>query len=85
MLGPVDAVLIGVRQGISIFSNISRSGTPVATGMFTCIEREQPEVFFAIRTCNSRDATIDAFLAQDTREAAEDLRLIRIESYAIGE
>jgi undecaprenyl-diphosphatase len=40
-LGPIDAILIGVRQGFSIFSSISRSGATVATGMFTGVEREQ--------------------------------------------
>lgn len=40
-LGPVDALLIGVGQGISIFSSISRSGATVTTGMFMGLEREQ--------------------------------------------
>ena len=40
-LGPVDAVLIGVGQGISIFSSISRSDATLATGMFNGVEGEQ--------------------------------------------
>ena len=55
-LGPVDAILIGVGQGISIFSSISRSGVTVATGMFRGVEREQlvRYSFFTIHTCNSQ-------------------------------
>ncbi len=84
-LGQVDAILIGVGQGFSIFSSISRSGATVATGMFTGVEREQlvrysfllsiPAILGAV--------TIDALLAQDPR-GAEDIHFIGIESYAIG-
>ncbi|MFL6513212.1 MAG: undecaprenyl-diphosphate phosphatase [Nitrososphaera sp.] len=40
-LGSIDAVLIGIGQGISIFSSISRSCTTIAAGMFVGTEREQ--------------------------------------------
>ena len=84
---PVDAVLIGIGQGISIFSSISRSGATIATGMFTGVEREQivrfsflasiPEIIGA--------TTIDALLFLDQREAgAEDIHSIGIECYVIG-
>jgi undecaprenyl-diphosphatase len=75
-LGPVDAVLIGVGQGISIFSSISRSGATITTGMFTGVEREQLVILGA--------ATIDAVLTQDTTEAVGDLYFIGIESYVMG-
>ena len=65
-LGSIDAVLIGIGQGISIFSSISRSGTTIAAGMFVGIEREQlvrysfllsiPAILGAV--------TIDALLTQ---------------------
>lgn len=85
-LGPIDAVLIGVGQGISIFSSISRSGATVATGMFSGVEREQLVRYSFLLSIPAilGAATIDAVLAQDTREAAEDIHLIGIESYAIG-
>lgn len=84
-LGPVDAVLIGVGQGASIFSSISRSGATVATGMFTGIEREQlvRHSFLLSIPAILGAATIDALLAQDLR-GAEDIHFIGIESYAIG-
>jgi undecaprenyl-diphosphatase len=84
-LGPVDAILIGVRQGFSIFSSISRSGATVATGMFTGVEKEQlvrySFLLFIARILGA--VTIDALLAQDPR-GAEDIHFIGIESYAIG-
>ena len=40
-LGKVDAVLIGVGQGLSIFSSISRSGATISIGMFRRIERSE--------------------------------------------
>jgi undecaprenyl-diphosphatase len=85
-LGPVDALLIGVGQGISIFSSISRSGATVATGMFAGVEREQLVRYSFLLSIPAilGAATIDAVLAQDISEAAEDIRLIGIESYVIG-
>jgi undecaprenyl-diphosphatase len=40
-LGKIDAVLIGVGQGLSIFSSISRSGATISIGMFRHIERSE--------------------------------------------
>lgn len=40
-IGKVDAVLIGIGQGISIFSSISRSGATISIGMFRHIERSE--------------------------------------------
>ena len=40
-IGKVDAVLIGIGQGLSIFSSISRSGTTISIGMFRHIERSE--------------------------------------------
>jgi undecaprenyl-diphosphatase len=85
-LGPVDAVLIGVGQGISIFSSISRSGATITTGMFTGVEREQLVRYSFLLSIPAilGAATINAFLAQDTTEAVEGLYFIGIESYVIG-
>jgi undecaprenyl-diphosphatase len=68
-LGPVDAILIGVGQGFSIFSSISRSGLTVATGMFAGIEREQLVRYSFLLSIPAilGAATIDALMAQ-TRE-----------------
>jgi len=40
-IGKIDAVLIGVGQGLSIFSSISRSGTTISIGMFRHIKRSE--------------------------------------------
>jgi undecaprenyl-diphosphatase len=40
-IGKIDAVLIGVGQGLSIFSSISRSGATISIGMFKHIERSE--------------------------------------------
>lgn len=40
-IGKVDAILIGVGQGLSIFSSISRSGATISVGMFRRIERSE--------------------------------------------
>ena len=84
-LRPVDAVLIGVGQGISIFSSISRSGATIATGMFTGIDREQLVRYSFLLSIPAilGAATIDALSAQDLRRA-EDIHFIGIESYVIG-
>ena len=83
-LGSADAVLIGVGQGLSIFSSISRSGATVAAGMFRGVEREQlvrysfllsiPAILGAV--------LLDAILAEEHQRA--ELYSIGIESYLIG-
>jgi undecaprenyl-diphosphatase len=40
-IGKIDAFLIGVGQGLSIFSSISRSGATISIGMFRHIERSE--------------------------------------------
>lgn len=85
-LGPLDAVLIGIGQGISIFSSISRSGATIATGMFAGVEREQlvrysfllsiPAIIGAV--------VIDAVWAPGTQESTENNPPIGTESYVIG-
>jgi undecaprenyl-diphosphatase len=84
-LGPVDAVLMGVGQGISIFSSISRSGATIATGMFRGVEREQLVRYSFLLSIPAilGAAAIDAILTQEQRRA-EDIHSIGIESYAIG-
>ncbi|MFL6484516.1 MAG: undecaprenyl-diphosphate phosphatase [Nitrososphaera sp.] len=84
-LGSIDAVLIGIGQGISIFSSISRSGTTIAAGMFVGIEREQlvrysfllsiPAILGAV--------TIDALLTQDLT-VIKDMDFAGVESYVVG-
>ncbi|MPZ07094.1 MAG: undecaprenyl-diphosphatase [Nitrososphaeraceae archaeon] len=44
-IGKIDAILIGVGQGISIFSSISRSGATISFGMFRRIERSELVTF----------------------------------------
>jgi undecaprenyl-diphosphatase len=85
-LGRVEALLIGVGQGISIFSSLSRSGATVATGMFAGIEREQlvRDSFLLSIPAIIGAVVIDAVWAQDTQEAPENIPVIGIESYALG-
>ena len=77
--------MIGVGQGLSIFSSISRSGVTVAIGMFTGLEREQLVRYSFLLSIPAilGAATIDALVEQDPR-GAEDIHFIGIESYAIG-
>jgi undecaprenyl pyrophosphate phosphatase UppP len=69
-----------------MFTGIEREQLVRYSFLFTGIEREQLVRYSFLLSIPAilGAATIDAFLAQDTREAAEDLHLIRIESYAIG-
>lgn len=84
-LGPVDALLIGVGQGISIFSSISRSGATVTTGMFMGLEREQLVRYSFLLSIPAilGAAIIDPILEED-QSIVENIRLIGIESYVIG-
>lgn len=66
-------------------ANRTRSGTTVATGMFTGVEREQLVRYSFLLSTPAilGEATIDALLARDPR-GAEDIHFVGIESYAIG-
>lgn len=83
-LGPADAMLIGVGQGLSIFSSISRSGATVAAGMFRGVEREQLVRFSFLLSIPAilGAALIDVISAEEQQRA--DLYSIGIESYVIG-
>ncbi|MGI0049251.1 MAG: undecaprenyl-diphosphate phosphatase [Nitrososphaera sp.] len=83
-LGPVDAVLIGVGQGISIFSSISRSGATVAAGMFRGVEREQLVRYsFLLSVPAILGAVLVDVISAGELERAE-LYSIGIESYIAG-
>jgi undecaprenyl-diphosphatase len=84
-LEQVDAVLMGVGQGISIFSSISRSAATIATGMFRGVERDQLVRFSFLLSIPAilGAVTIDAVLTQGER-GAEDIHSISVESYVIG-
>jgi undecaprenyl-diphosphatase len=85
-LGPVKAVLIGVGQGLSLFSSISRSGATIVTGMFAGVEREQLlrySFLLSIPTILGA-ATIEGLLTQDSARIVEDMSVVSIESYLIG-
>lgn len=83
-LGPADAVLIGVGQGLSIFSSISRSGATVAAGMFRGVEREQLVRYSFLLSIPAilGAAIIDAISADEQQRA--ELSSIGIEAYIVG-
>lgn len=83
-LGPADAVLIGVGQGLSIFSSISRSGATVAAGMFRGVEREQLVRYsFLLSVPAILGAVLVDVLSAEEQQRAE-LYSIGIESYIAG-
>jgi undecaprenyl-diphosphatase len=83
-LGPVDAVLIGVGQGLSIFSSISRSGATVAAGMFRGVEREQLVRYsFLLSIPAILGAVLIDMISAEEQQRAE-LYSINIESYIAG-
>jgi undecaprenyl-diphosphatase len=83
-LGPVDAVLIGVGQGLSIFSSISRSGATVAAGMFRGVEREQLVRYsFLLSIPAILGAVLIDMISASEQQRAE-LYSIGIESYIAG-
>lgn len=83
-LGPADAVLIGVGQGLSIFSSISRSGATVAAGMFRGVEREQLVRYsFLLSVPAILGAVLVDVISAGELERAE-LYSIGIESYIAG-
>jgi undecaprenyl-diphosphatase len=79
-----DAVLMGIGQGLSIFSSISRSGATLVAGMFRGVEREQlvrysfllsiPAIIGAV--------LIDVITSQDYQRV--QISSIGIESYLLG-
>ncbi|AFU60485.1 putative undecaprenyl-diphosphatase [Candidatus Nitrososphaera gargensis Ga9.2] len=83
-LDAADAVLIGVGQGLSIFSSISRSGATVAAGMFRGVEREQLVRYsFLLSVPAILGAAAVDMISADEQERAE-LYSIGIESYIVG-
>ncbi|HEY8140804.1 MAG TPA: undecaprenyl-diphosphate phosphatase [Nitrososphaera sp.] len=82
-LGQVDAILIGVGQGASIFSSLSRSGATIAVGMFRGVEKEQLVRYSFLL---SIPAIVGAALIDAISIEGQDLGLanIGIESYLVG-
>ncbi|UVS69695.1 undecaprenyl-diphosphate phosphatase [Nitrososphaera viennensis] len=83
-LNSLDAVLIGVGQGISIFSSISRSGATLSAGLFRGVEREQLVRYsFLLSIPAILGATIVDTLTMEEEEKVL-LSSIGIESYVAG-
>jgi undecaprenyl-diphosphatase len=83
-IGKVDAVLIGVGQGLSIFSSISRSGATISIGMFRHIERSELITFsFLLSIPAILGAGLYDLVFADNISQVEIIR-IPIESYIIG-
>ncbi|MPZ05908.1 MAG: undecaprenyl-diphosphatase [Nitrososphaeraceae archaeon] len=83
-IGKVDAVLIGVGQGLSIFSSISRSGATISIGMFRHIERSELITYsFLLSIPAILGAGLYDLVFADNISQVEIIR-IPIESYIIG-
>lgn len=83
-LGSADAILIGIGQGISIFSSISRSGATLSAGLFRGVEREQLVRYSFLLSIPAilGAAAIDV-VAMDEQQKAQ-LASIGAESYVAG-
>jgi len=83
-IGKVDAILIGVGQGLSIFSSISRSGATISFGMFRHIERSELVTFsFLLSIPAILGAGLYDLVFMDTSSFAEIVKM-PIESYILG-
>lgn len=83
-LGQADAVLIGVGQGLSIFSSISRSGATVAAGMFKGVEREQLVRYSFVLSIPAIVGAAAVDVASAGEQQMAELYSIGIESYIAG-
>lgn len=83
-LSSADAILIGIGQGISIFSSISRSGATLSAGLFRGVEREQLVRYSFLLSIPAilGAAAIDV-VAMDEQQKAQ-LASIGAESYIAG-
>jgi undecaprenyl-diphosphatase len=83
-LSSADAILIGIGQGISIFSSISRSGATLSAGLFRGVEREQLVRYSFLLSIPAilGAAAIDV-VAMDEQQKAQ-LASIGVESYMAG-
>jgi undecaprenyl-diphosphatase len=83
-LSSADAILIGIGQGISIFSSISRSGATLSAGLFRGVEREQLVRYSFLLSIPAilGAAAIDV-VAMDEQQKAQ-LASIGVESYIAG-
>lgn len=80
----IDAVLIGIGQGLSIFSSISRSGTTISIGMFRHIERSELITFsFLLSIPAIVGAGLYDLVFADSVSQVE-IYQIPLESYIIG-
>lgn len=83
-VGKVDALLIGVGQGLSIFSSISRSGATISIGMFRHIERSELITYsFILSIPAIVGAGLYDLVFADSISQVEILK-IPLESYIIG-
>jgi len=80
----IDAVLIGIGQGLSIFSSVSRSGATISIGMFRHIERSELITFsFLLSIPAIVGAGLYDLVFADSISQVE-IYQIPIESYIIG-
>lgn len=83
-MGKVDAFLIGIGQGLSIFSSISRSGATISFGMFRHVERSELITYsFLLSIPAIIGAGLYDLAFADNTSQVEILR-IPLESYIIG-
>ncbi len=83
-LGNADAIWIGVGQGLSVFSSISRSGATISIGMFRGVEKATLVKYtFLLSVPTILGASILDLLVVD-REALAQIYSIPATSYVVG-
>ncbi|HZD34074.1 MAG TPA: undecaprenyl-diphosphate phosphatase [Nitrososphaeraceae archaeon] len=83
-MGRVDAFLIGIGQGLSIFSSISRSGATISIGMFRHVERSELITYSFLLSIPAiiGAGLYDLVFADNTSQV--EILSIPLESYIIG-
>jgi undecaprenyl-diphosphatase len=83
-LGKVDAVLIGLGQGLSIFSSISRSGATISIGMFRRIGRSELVIFSFLLSIPAIVGAGLYDLVIGDHDSLAEVASIPIEAYILG-
>lgn len=83
-LGNADALLIGMGQGLSIFSSISRSGTTLSIGMFRGLRKDSLIKYSFLLSIPAILGASILDIAGANKEAIAQMFTIPITSYAVG-
>jgi undecaprenyl-diphosphatase len=83
-LGNADALLIGMGQGLSIFSSISRSGITLSIGMFRGLEKDSLIKYSFLLSIPAILGASIFDLAGANNDAIAQMYAIPITSYVVG-